>query len=108
MDAKDKKEKKERKKDRKKEKEKEKEKDESKLTVPQNVPKEPEKPDIPEDKIIQIPLHLLLRFRNIFEAANSTMHWKTQDLFPVGVIVRDIDRILAAHMNPGKEGEPGK
>ena len=54
----------------------------------------------PEDKIIQIPLHLLLKFRNIFEITNGQMHWKSQDLFPVGTVIRDVDRILSAHMEP--------
>jgi len=53
---------------------------------------------IPEDKIIQIPLHLLMRFRNIFEITNAQMHWKTQDLLPVGMIIRDVDRIIGAHI----------
>ena len=54
--------------------------------------------NMPEDKIIQIPLHLLMRFRNIFEVTNAQMHWKTQDLLPVGMIIRDIDRIIGAHI----------
>jgi len=54
--------------------------------------------NIPEDKIIQIPLHLLMRFRNIFEITNAQMHWKTQDLLPVGMIIRDVDRIIGAHI----------
>ena len=53
---------------------------------------------IPEDKIIQIPLHLLMRFRNIFEITNAQMHWKTQDLLPVGMVIRDVDRIIGAHI----------
>ena len=57
-----------------------------------------EQKSIPEDKIIQIPLHLLMRFRNIFEVTNAQMHWKTQDLLPVGMIIRDIDRIIGAHI----------
>ena len=54
--------------------------------------------NIPEDKIIQIPLHLLMRFRNIFEITNAQMHWKTQDLLPVGMVIRDVDRIIGAHI----------
>ena len=54
--------------------------------------------NIPEDKIIQIPLHLLMRFRNIFEITNAQMHWKTQDLLPVGMVLRDVDRIIGAHI----------
>lgn len=53
---------------------------------------------IPEDKIIQIPLHLLMRFRNIFEITNAQVHWKTQDLLPVGLVIRDVDRIIGAHI----------
>ena len=62
--------------------------------------KETKKADnnIPEDKIIQIPLHLLMRFRNIFEITNAQMHWKTQDLLPVGMVIRDVDRIIGAHI----------
>ena len=54
--------------------------------------------NMPEDKIIQIPLHLLMRFRNIFEVTNAQMHWKTQDLLPVGMVIRDVDRIIGAHI----------
>ena len=57
-----------------------------------------EQKSIPEDKVIQIPLHLLMRFRNIFEITNAQMHWKTQDLLPVGMIIRDVDRIIGAHI----------
>lgn len=62
--------------------------------------KETKKTDnnIPEDKIIQIPLHLLMRFRNIFEITNAQMNWKTQDLLPVGMVIRDVDRIIGAHI----------
>lgn len=63
--------------------------------VPDETPRK-----IPEDKIIQIPLHLLLKFRNIFEVTNGQMHWKSQDLLPVGTVIRDVDRILSAHMEP--------
>ena len=54
--------------------------------------------NMPEDKVIQIPLHLLMRFRNIFEVTNAQMHWKTQDLLPVGMVIRDVDRIIGAHI----------
>jgi len=54
--------------------------------------------NIPDDKIIQIPLHLLMRFRNIFEITNAQMNWKTQDLLPVGMVIRDVDRIIGAHI----------
>lgn len=57
-----------------------------------------EEKQIPKDKIIQIPLHLLMRFRNIFEITNAQMHWKTQDLLPVGMVIRDVDRIIGAHI----------
>lgn len=60
---------------------------------------------IPEDKIIQIPLHLLMRFRNIFEITNAQMHWKTQDLLPVGMVIRDVDRIIGAHIEQPENTE---
>ena len=52
----------------------------------------------PEDKIIQVPLHLFMRLRNLFEITNAQMNWKSQDLLPVGMIIRDVDRIIAAHV----------
>jgi len=64
-----------------------------------------EKKSIPEDKIIQIPLHLLMRFRNIFEITNAQMHWKTQDLLPVGMVIRDVDRIIGAHIEQPENTE---
>ena len=69
--------------------------------------KETKKADnnIPEDKIIQIPLHLLMRFRNIFEITNAQMHWKTQDLLPVGMVIRDVDRIIGAHIEQSENTE---
>ena len=61
--------------------------------------------NIPEDKIIQFPLHLLMRFRNIFEISNAQMHWKTQDLLPVGMVIRDVDRIIGAHIEQPENTE---
>lgn len=81
-------------------KEERKETSETKETKETKVTPETKKADnnIPEDKIIQIPLHLLMRFRNIFEITNAQMHWKSQDLLPVGLIIRDVDRIIGAHI----------
>ena len=61
--------------------------------------------NIPDDKIIQIPLHLLMRFRNIFEITNAQMNWKTQDLLPVGMVIRDVDRIIGAHIEQPENTE---
>ena len=85
-------------KDKKKKMKKELKKEERKETSETKETKKTDNNNIPEDKIIQIPLHLLMRFRNIFEITNSQMHWKTQDLLPVGMIIRDVDRIIGAHI----------
>ena len=47
--------------------------------------------------MIGIPLDLLKRFRSAFELANSRVNWNSNELLPVGIIVRDIDYILQIH-----------
>ena len=52
------------------------------------------------DKIVQIPLVTLKKFRSIFEVANNRVNWTTAELLPVGLIVRDIDMLINHFSNP--------
>ena len=47
-----------------------------------------------EGKIVQIPLVTLKKFRSVFEVASNRANWRTDELLPVGLIVRDIDMLI--------------
>jgi len=64
--------------------------------------KVPGKKSISQDdnKIVQIPLVTLKKFRGIFEVASNRANWRTEELLPVGLIVRDIDLLINHFDNP--------
>ena len=43
---------------------------------------------------IEIPLELLKNIRNLIEITNSRIKSKTEELLPVGVIVKQVDELL--------------
>ena len=43
---------------------------------------------------IEISLELLKNIRNLIEITNSRIKWKTEELLPVGVIVKKLDELL--------------
>tara|TARA_B100001287_G_C22309300_1_gene356486 strand:+ start:72 stop:293 length:222 start_codon:yes stop_codon:yes gene_type:complete len=47
-----------------------------------------------EIKNIEIPLELLNNIRNLIEVANGRIKWKTEELLPVGMIIKQLDDIL--------------
>jgi len=53
-----------------------------------------------DNKIVQIPLVTLKKFRGIFEVASNRANWRTEELLPVGLIVRDIDLLINHFDNP--------
>lgn len=53
-----------------------------------------------DNKIVQIPLVTLKKFRNVFEVASNRANWRTDELLPVGLIVRDIDMLINHFSNP--------
>lgn len=59
----------------------------------QNNPKQKED-NMDEGKIVQIPLETLKKFRSVFEVASNRANWRTEELLPVGLIVRDIDMLI--------------
>ena len=62
--------------------------------------KQQQQPIPDENKIVQIPLVTLKKFRGIFEVANNRVNWTTAELLPVGLIVRDIDMLINHFSNP--------
>ena len=43
---------------------------------------------------IEIPLQLLKNIRNLIEVTNSRVQWKTEELLPVGTMVKQVDDLL--------------
>jgi len=43
---------------------------------------------------ITISKELLKNIRNLLEITNSRIHWKTDELLPVGFIIKQIDELL--------------
>ena len=39
-------------------------------------------------------VHLLKNIRNLIEITNSRIQWKTEELFPVGNMVKQVDDLL--------------
>tara|TARA_B100001123_G_C15313956_1_gene1025435 strand:+ start:1123 stop:1323 length:201 start_codon:yes stop_codon:yes gene_type:complete len=44
---------------------------------------------------IEISKELLQNIRNLIEVTNDRIKWKTEELFPVGVMVKQIDELLS-------------
>jgi len=43
---------------------------------------------------IEVPEELLKNVRNIIEVANGRIQWKTEELLPVGLIIKQLDDLL--------------
>ena len=48
-----------------------------------------------KSKTVEIDLNLLQDLRNVIEVANERIHWKTNELLPVGVLVKRLDELLS-------------
>ena len=44
---------------------------------------------------VDIDVELLKKIRNLLEVANSRMNWKIEELLPVGLVVKELDEIIA-------------
>ena len=47
-----------------------------------------------EIKNVEVSLELIQKIRNIIEVANGRIHWKTEELLPVGMIIKQLDDLL--------------
>lgn len=45
-------------------------------------------------KNVEVSLELMQNLRNIIEVANGRIQWKTEELLPVGMIIKQLDDIL--------------
>jgi hypothetical protein len=48
-----------------------------------------------KSKTVEIDLNLLQDLRNVIEVANERIHWKTNELLPVGVLIKRLDELLS-------------
>ena len=52
---------------------------------------------------VEISVELLQNMRNIIEVANARIHWKTEELLPIGLVTKQIDD----HLKPFKKTGSG-
>ena len=45
---------------------------------------------------VEISVELLQNMRNIIEVANARIHWKTEELLPIGLVIKQLDDHLAS------------
>ena len=45
-------------------------------------------------KNVEVSLELMQNLRNIIEVANTRIQWKTEELLPVGIIIKQLDDLL--------------
>ena len=43
---------------------------------------------------VEISLELLKNIRNLIEVTNSRIQWKTEELLPVGIMIKQMDEFL--------------
>mgnify|MGYP007072204837 CR=1 FL=1 len=43
---------------------------------------------------VEVSLELMQNLRNIIEVANGRIQWKTEELLPVGMIIKQLDDLL--------------
>ena len=47
-----------------------------------------------QEKKVEIPLELIRNVRNVIEVASGRINWKTDELLPVGMLLKHIDEII--------------
>ena len=43
---------------------------------------------------VEISKELLQNIRNLIDVANARVHWKTEELLPIGLIIKQVDETL--------------
>mgnify|MGYP006146816201 FL=1 len=51
-------------------------------------------PIIEKKETVEISKELLQNIRNLIDVANARIHWKTEELLPIGLIIKQIDETL--------------
>ena len=57
-------------------------------------PEKSEQKTGPKIPTVEISVELLQNMRNIIEVANARIHWKTEELLPIGLVIKQIDEHL--------------
>jgi len=47
-----------------------------------------------QEKKVEVPLELIRGVRNVIEVATERINWKTNELLPVGVLIKQLDDII--------------
>jgi len=74
--------------------------------APEKHQEEKTKPEQkPEQKVptVEISVELLQNMRNIIEVANARIQWKTEELLPVGMVIKQLDE----HLKPFRKTDSG-
>ena len=66
----------------------------------------PEETPKPEQKVltVEISVELLQNMRNIIEVTNARIQWKTEELLPVGLVLKQIDEHLKPFLKQTDSG----
>ena len=57
-----------------------------------------EETTVQELQIVEVPLSIIKNLRQILEVVNTRgFNWRTEELLPVGLIVKQTDEILSKH-----------
>ena len=57
-----------------------------------------------EVKMVEVPLNMITNLRQILEVVNTRgFNWRTEELLPVGLIVKQTDEILSKNGEVGNE-----
>jgi hypothetical protein len=51
---------------------------------------------------VEISVELLQNMRNIIEVVNARIQWKTEELLPVGLVIKQMDE----HLKPFRKTDP--
>tara|TARA_B100000035_G_C20624216_1_gene389419 strand:+ start:290 stop:493 length:204 start_codon:yes stop_codon:yes gene_type:complete len=43
---------------------------------------------------VEVSIELIKNFRNLIEVCNSRIKWKTEELLPIGIIIKQLDDLL--------------
>ena len=57
----------------------------------------------PKVPTVEISVELLQNMRNIIEVVNARIQWKTEELLPVGLVIKQMDE----HLEPFKKPDSG-
>ena len=62
-----------------------------------NEVKNKQQPENTESKMmtVEVPVDFLRNVRNVIYATSERVQWKTEELFPVGLVIKQLDNLLS-------------